>query len=495
VDVGDDRSIDASETLAISALVQDDGSTSVTWSKRSGPGTVSFGNPNQESTTADFGSPGTYELRCTANDGSNQTYDELVVDVGGSSGSFLTITDVQVTEGDAGTVNAVFDVVLSGSPSGSVTVDFASADSSASSSSDYDEKTGSLTFSSASTKTISVRVNGDIDYEADEVFFVNLFSATNGAIITKSQGRGTILNDDALPPNDPPVAEPDSFTVAEDDTLNVPAPGVLANDDDPENQPLAASVVTDPGSGSLDLSSDGSFTYVPDADFFGEDSFSYEVADAFGKFDTASVVIDVSPRNDPPLASSDAFSTGLDVTLVVSAPGVLGNDTDVDDTSFTAVLQTGPANGILSLEEDGSFSFDPDPFFFGTDSFTYRPHDGTVAGNLATVRIAVGVPEETAFLPIEDTYAKTSSSTTTRGTEDIVRIRGGSSGYNGYLKFDLSGVGSVTAATLRLYVTDYGTDGTCHLVGNDYAGTSTPWQEEDLYFDIAPSLGSPPPWS
>jgi hypothetical protein len=76
--------------------------------------------------------------------------------------------------------------------------------------------------------------------------------------------------------------------------------------------------------------------------------------------------------------------------LIVAAPGVLGNDNDPDSDPLTAVLDTDPANGTLSLNEDGGFSYTPAPDFAGTDSFTYVANDGLANSNVATVTITVG---------------------------------------------------------------------------------------------------------
>ena len=75
--------------------------------------------------------------------------------------------------------------------------------------------------------------------------------------------------------NDVPVAVTESYTGTEDTTLTVNvASGVLANDTDTESDALTAVKVTDPTSGTLTLNSNGSFSYVPDADFNGSDSFT-----------------------------------------------------------------------------------------------------------------------------------------------------------------------------------------------------------------------------
>lgn len=106
----------------------------------------------------------------------------------------LSISDVTVTEGNAGTVNAVFTVTLS--PPRAVTVNFATADGTATAGSDYTAASGSLSFGPQdTTRTITVVVRGDTVGEANETFFVNL-SSPAGATLADPQGVGTITNDD-----------------------------------------------------------------------------------------------------------------------------------------------------------------------------------------------------------------------------------------------------------------------------------------------------------
>ncbi|PYS45762.1 MAG: hypothetical protein DMF68_21205, partial [Acidobacteria bacterium] len=109
----------------------------------------------------------------------------------------LSINDVSQNEGNSGTTNFVFNVTLS-APSGfTVTVDYATADGTATTAgNDYQQTSGTLTFNPGDTqKTITVLVNGDTTFEPDETFFVNLSNATH-ATISKSQGTGTIKNDE-----------------------------------------------------------------------------------------------------------------------------------------------------------------------------------------------------------------------------------------------------------------------------------------------------------
>ncbi len=123
---------------------------------------------------------------------------------------------------------------------------------------------------------------------------------------------------------------------------------------------------------------------------------------------TTTATIAAAP-NVPPVATDDAYATDEDVTLNVPAPGVLGNDSDADGDALTAVLDTTTANGTLTLNGDGSFSYVPNLNFNGTDSFTYVANDGADNSNVATVTITVNgvndapVAADDAYVTDEDT--------------------------------------------------------------------------------------------
>ena len=113
----------------------------------------------------------------------------------------LTINDVSLAEGNSGTSTLSFTATLSAASGSSVTVQYATADSSdtypANSGSDYTAATDTLTFAAGeTTKTVAVTITGDTRFEPNETFVLNLSSAT-GAIISDNQGKGTITNDDA----------------------------------------------------------------------------------------------------------------------------------------------------------------------------------------------------------------------------------------------------------------------------------------------------------
>jgi hypothetical protein len=108
----------------------------------------------------------------------------------------LSIDDVTVTEGNAGPVNAAFTVTLTPAASATVTVNWATANGTATQPSDYTAGSGALTFAPGeATKTVTVVVNGDTAAEPNETFFVNL-TGTSGASVSDAQGQGTITNDD-----------------------------------------------------------------------------------------------------------------------------------------------------------------------------------------------------------------------------------------------------------------------------------------------------------
>ena len=83
------------------------------------------------------------------------------------------------------------------------------------------------------------------------------------------------------------------------------------------------------------------------------------------------------PPNRAPVASADSYTTAQDTTLVVPAPGVLGNDTDADGDSLTAVKVSDPAHGTVTLNASGGLTYVPTGGYSGPDSFTYKANDGT----------------------------------------------------------------------------------------------------------------------
>ena len=174
--------------------------------------------------------------------------------------------------------------------------------------------------------------------------------------------------------NDLPKAEPDSYSAGINNVLTIQHPGVLANDFDADGDPLTAILVTSPSNGSLSFNTDGSFTYTPNEDFSGTDSFTYKAL--AGADYTAAVSVTLVVTNTAPAARTDNYTVNRNLRLSVRSQGVLDNDSDPNGDSLTAVLVVGPAHGTLELKESGSFTYSPNEGFFGTDNFTYSAYDG-----------------------------------------------------------------------------------------------------------------------
>ncbi len=206
--------------------------------------------------------------------------------------------------------------------------------------------------------------------------------------------------------NAAPVAADDAFATDEDTALNVTAAQLVANDSDVDGDTVSVTGVSNAVNGTVSLDLLGNIVFTPDADFNGLASFDYTIADGNGGSDTGTVNVTVNAVNDAPVAVDDAVATDEDAGLNGS---VAGNDSDVDGDALTFALGTGPANGSLVFNADGSFTYTPDTNFNGADSFTYVANDGTVDSAPATVNITVNAVNDTpvaaddAFATDEDT--------------------------------------------------------------------------------------------
>ncbi|MBV8516272.1 MAG: tandem-95 repeat protein [Acidobacteria bacterium] len=187
-----------------------------------------------------------------------------------------------------------------------------------------------------------------------------------------------------------PFAADDTYSRAHGAGLTVPAPGVLANDGDPNGAPLTASPVGSPARGTVTLNPDGSFTYAPDDPTSNTaDSFDYKASNGSKDSNVAHVTIKVSTStNTAPHANADSYSTTEDVPLVVPPPGVLANDHDDESDPLTVTLGANATHGDVVLQANGGFTYTPDANYFGADSFTYTVSDGHATAT-ATVTIAV----------------------------------------------------------------------------------------------------------
>ncbi len=192
------------------------------------------------------------------------------------------------------------------------------------------------------------------------------FAVSDGDLITS----GIVTID--ITPNLVPTGGTDEFVTRRGGTLVVDVPGVMANDRDPEGEPIAVAVNTNPQHGSLLLNSDGSFEYIHDGDDADLDTFTYRIDDGMRRSGPISVRI-IIEENEAPTAVGDVFSLDEDVSLTFS---VLDNDSDPNNEPVTVVAAADPEHGTIDWAAGGQVTYTPDANWNGVDSFEYRISDG-----------------------------------------------------------------------------------------------------------------------
>jgi uncharacterized repeat protein (TIGR01451 family) len=244
-------------------------------------------------------------------------------------------------------------------------------------------------------------------------------------------------------PNRPPVANPDEqFPIPNNSSVPV-GDTVTDNDTDPDNDPLTVTQIVNSGGttlpvpadpntpvtiagefGTLVLNSRGNYTYQVDTTNPAvsglpiggtiDDVFTYTITDGNGHFSTTTLTIPITRFNQPPVAVDDAYTVDAGRPLVVPvAQGVLSNDSDPDpeDAGHLTVISinnntTGigqpvrlPSGAIVTLNPDGSFTYDPNGVFnnltpgtTGTDSFTYAITDPHGSVSTATAVFTINPP-------------------------------------------------------------------------------------------------------
>ncbi|NMB67708.1 MAG: ExeM/NucH family extracellular endonuclease [Chloroflexi bacterium] len=184
-----------------------------------------------------------------------------------------------------------------------------------------------------------------------------------------------------IEPNVSPVAGDQSLPTDED----TPLTGTLTATDG-NNDPLTYTQATGPAHGTLLLDgATGAFTYIPNADYHGPDSFTFTVADGRGGTDTGTVSITVHPINDAPVAGDQSIGTDEDTPLT----GTL-SAADADGDALTYAQATAPAHGSVSITAaTGAFTYTPALDYFGPDSFSFAVSDGHGGTDTGTVTLTV----------------------------------------------------------------------------------------------------------
>ncbi len=263
----------------------------------------------------------------------------------------------------------------------------------------------SFTVSDARFEVVSdalkLKAGQSLDYETEPTVSLTV-TATDSGLLTFDQPF-TITVTDA---NEAPVAMDDAYSVNEDATLSVAAPGVLGNDSDADGDPLSAVLVTGPTNGALTLNANGSFTYAPNADFTGPDQFTYKANDGTADSSVATVAITVSVVNNAPVADAQSVSTSEDTAVAITLTG-----SDPDGDALTYAVVTLPAHGSLSGTAP-NLTYTPDPNYSGADGFTFTASDGLLTSAAATVSITVNAVNDA---PVADAQSVTTNEDTAVG--------------------------------------------------------------------------------
>ena len=202
-----------------------------------------------------------------------------------------------------------------------------------------------------------------------------------------------IINVNIVDVNDPPTGNQDTISVVNAGTINTLNDGVttsvLANDTDPEGNPLTAVLSAGPLNGSLTLNANGTFSYTHDGSATTTDVFYYRPTDGFFPGNTTTVTIFI---NNPANGVGDTIFVMESGTATITSNGstsVLANDSDPDGDALTAVKVTNPLRGTVTLNANGTFSYTHNGSNESTDSFTYSANDGKIDSAPITVSINV----------------------------------------------------------------------------------------------------------
>jgi len=181
--------------------------------------------------------------------------------------------------------------------------------------------------------------------------------------------------------NEPPAFSADSKAVS---TAEDTAVAVAVTATDPDNDPLSYSVTTAPTKGTVSGGTGGNFTYTPNANYNGADSFVVTANDGQGGTDTIKVDVTVTAVNDPPAANAATTKT---LSIDEDTKGTIVMDfTDPEGDAITLALKTGPANGTL----DGkTLVYTPNANYNGTDKVVFTVTDAKGASVDQSVDITI----------------------------------------------------------------------------------------------------------
>ncbi|MDX2141200.1 MAG: Ig-like domain-containing protein [Chloroflexota bacterium] len=265
----------------------------------------------------------------------------------------------------------------------------------------------------AGAGTVLLNNNGSFSYVpaggfTGVVTFQYTFQVGVGNATTTGTVTITVIAATNTPVPGLPIANPDTYNTPGNVVLDVPVPGVLANDVVNGAGTLTAELITNVTSsaGNVQFNANGSFRYTPLLNFIGVAQFTYLARRSSDNVASAPVTVTINVGalvTATPAAVITAVNDTYNVTagtlFSVPAPGVLSNDTSTVVGQLTAVLVNTVTSGSLTFNTDGSFIYTSPTGFTGTVTFTYQARQGTAVSNLATVTLNISPLFPTATPP------------------------------------------------------------------------------------------------
>jgi Ca2+-binding RTX toxin-like protein len=215
--------------------------------------------------------------------------------------------------------------------------------------------------------------------------------------VTASDGKlsvSNLFNLSIANTNDAPTATNDNLATNEDVPLTINAATLLGNDVDVDlGDSLSITAVTQPGQGQLIANGDGTYSYTPNANYNGTDSFTYTIRDREGATSTASVNLTVNAVNDNPDAINDIVTARQGTSKTFLAADLLANDSDIEGNTLTLTQVSNAQNGTAALDSNGNVIFTANANVT-TASFEYTLRDGNGGTDTAVVSVLVGMTND-----------------------------------------------------------------------------------------------------
>jgi 3-phytase len=322
------------------------------------------------------------------------------------SAPIFSIVDASATEGNA--INFTVTRTEDAQSNQSVNVSTSIATGDTASANDLIANTQTFTFASGeTTKTFTVQTSQDVLFEGNETFTVSLSNPTNGAIISLSNGtaKGTINNDDSAP-NKKPTLQNFTQNGQEDQIISFGI-GDFTNkgkyQDEDNNDLIAIKVISLPTTGSLTFVNGQQVTVNQEISVNDLANVRYNpVANANGNVatftigaidngtpkaesDPATITINLTPVNDPPIAQNDQLSVSQGSLGTINP---LNNDSDPDGDNLKIAGKTDGKYGKVDINGNNLTYTLLDANYLGNDVFSYTVSDGSLSAS-ANVRVTV----------------------------------------------------------------------------------------------------------